>query len=475
MKKIIFVLWLAASQLALAQTFPVNNLQVNGTATFAVPIGTPYGGLGANNGSATGIPVFTSGNVTMQGTTGSGTVVLSNSPTLSGVVNIPTPTNGANNTTAASTAYVATSKSCPSIIDHGGDPTNTNDNAAAFTATVAANPTGNICVAFPPGIYRFNSAISYTNPAAPSSIMIQGVGQDVTTLHFPNANSGIVISSNAPGSSAHVRDLTVTTDQNGGGFAGIDFIQTSSLNQFAQSSIYNVTLRGSDNIGTGGSHFWTTGILINGQDNVNVESVNVYGSGGTNGTGLICQGNGTQYAIYVNISKSVFNSLALGVEYASYCQGMTITQSNFQNNITGFEVPAGALGTLDQLQISDSQFANTGNEIIILTSVGGVMIHHNDIFVHTGVSGILVQNTVGGTIVGNTINTDGSGSAGASGIVIGSGGQTFVSSANQIGGLATCILYQAGSSFNQNLGNALACTTAVTDNGSSNTKGVATN
>lgn len=359
-------------------------------------------------------------------------------------------------------------------MDHGGDKTGVSDNSAAFVATVAASPSGQACVSFPAGTFKFNSALSYTNPAAPSSILIKGAGQDVTTLVFANSTSGINIVSNAPGSSAHIRDMTVATAQAAGGNAGIVLTQTSSLNQFSMSDIYNVTLRGNDNIGAGGSHYWSYGILINGQDSVNVESVTVYGNGGA-GVGLQCQGNGVQYAIYVNISKSVFNSLGTGVVYSSYCQGMTITQSNFQNDSIGFMVPSGAAGVLAQLQISDSQFQTSSDGINIQTNVGGTMIHDNDIFVPVNHSGIFIANTNGGTIHGNTINTDGTGTTGTSGIVLGSGSQTFVIMGNQIGGVASCIQYQAGSSFNQNLGNALACTTAVIDNGTSNTKGVATN
>jgi hypothetical protein len=474
MKKLLSLLLLAATANCFAQTFQVNNLQVNGTTTLGVPLATQYGGLGANNSASTGIPVFNAGSVSMGTTTGTGSIILSNSPAFSGIPTAPTQTNGVNNTSVATTAYTANAQICPSIMDHGGDRTGASDNTAAFFLTVAANPTGQVCVAFPPGKFRFNSALSYTNPAAPSSIMIKGAGQDVTTLFFANSTSGINIVSNAPGSSVHVRDMTITTGQAAGGNAGIALTQTSSLNQFSMSDIYNVTLRGDDNVGTGGSHYWSFGILINGQDSVNVESVTVYGNG-SSGVGLQCQGNGVQYAIYNNISKSVFNGLGTGVIYSSYCQGMTITQTNFQNDSIGFQVPSGAAGVLAQLQISDSQFATTSDAINIQTNVGGTMIHDNDIFVHTGHSGIFIANTIGGTIHGNTINTDGSGSAGASGIVIGSGGQTFVITGNQIGGVANCIQYQAGSSFNQNLGNALACTTAVVDNGTSNTKGVATN
>jgi hypothetical protein len=458
-----------------------NTVVANTSASSAIPVAASVPSCSTASSalqwtSGSGFGCNTAINASSLGGNAASTYAPLASPTFTGSPVAPTASRGANNTSVATTAYVAKSLVCPSIMDHGGDNTNTNDNSAAFLATIAANPTGSVCVDFPPGTYKFSSAASYTNPTAPSSIMIRGSGQDVTTLNFPNANNGIVVTSNAPGSSAHIRDMTVTTGQNGG-FSGILLTQTSSLNQFAGSDIYNVTLRGSDNGGGGGSHFWTDAILINGQDNVNVESVTVYGAGANStatGAGLVCQGNGSQYAIYVNISKSVFNNLGTGVVYGSFCQGMTITQSNFQNDFTGFLVPPSSTGELSQLQISDSQFANSGNEISINSLVGNVMIHHNDIFVHTNTSAIFISPTASGSITGNNINKDDSANTGTNGIVLGSNaGGKFTIGQNQIGGLTTCIWYQTGSSGNVNLGNALTCTTPVVDQGTSNTSGMA--
>jgi hypothetical protein len=346
--------------------------------------------------------------------------------------------------------YVSKSRkiACQNILDFGGDSTDTNDNSAAFTAAAGANPTGNVCVFFPPGKFKFTASASFTLPAAPSSIMIMGAGQDVTTLDFQGNFSAISITSSAPGNSAHIRDMTVTTNQNGT-TNGINFIQSSSLNQFSGSDIYHVTLRGSDNTGTGGTHYFANSININGQDNVNIESVTVYGGTGPNGVGILCQGPTNQYSIYVNISKSVFNTLATGVIYGNYCQGVTITQSNFQNDVTGVSVPAAATGALSQLQISDSQFATTGNGIFIQTAVGNVFIHDNDIFVHTSVSGIFLSAAAGFSIIGNQISTDGSANTGTNGIAIGTtnAGTMGTITGNTTAGLAVGVLLQAGAKY----------------------------
>jgi hypothetical protein len=48
----------------------------------ATPVGTAYGGLGGNNSTASGVPLFASGAVTIIGVTGSGNVVLSSNPSL---------------------------------------------------------------------------------------------------------------------------------------------------------------------------------------------------------------------------------------------------------------------------------------------------------------------------------------------------------------------------------------------------------
>lgn len=446
-------------------TQAANSILGNATASTASP-------------TAVSIPSCSGATSALQWTSGTGfgcnTAIQASTATTASTST--TASVGTNSTAIATTAFVVNHSACKNIMDFGGDPTNTNDNSSAFSSAVSASRTGQVCIEFPPGTYKFATGISYTNPSAPSSITIKGSGQDVTVLTFPNATSGITVTSNSPGSSAHIQDLSVTTGQNGG-FSGISLVQTSSLNQFAGSDITRVTLRGSDNNGAGGSHYWTNAVNVSGQDQVNVEGLVVYGSGvgaTANGVGLLCSGNGTQYAIYVNISKSLFNDLGIGVVYGSYCQGITITQSNFQNDAVGFETPGGATGVLSQLQISDSQFATANNAITIGTAIGNVMIHHNDIFVHTNTSAIFISPTNNGSITGNNINSDGSSNTGTNGIVLGTNaGGKFTVGQNQIAGLTTCIWYQSGSSGNVNLGNALSCTTPVVDQGTSNSSGVA--
>ncbi|NHV31130.1 hypothetical protein [Burkholderia sp. D-99] len=64
------------ASVAVAQTFPVHNLSVNGVATIATPLGVASGGTGSNTA------------------TGSGAVVLATSPTVSGSAKSPFTVNG---------------------------------------------------------------------------------------------------------------------------------------------------------------------------------------------------------------------------------------------------------------------------------------------------------------------------------------------------------------------------------------------
>jgi hypothetical protein len=69
------------------------NSNITSLVGLTTPITTASGGLGANNGSANGVPVFSSGTATVTATTGSGSVVLGTSPTI-GTPNIQGVTNG---------------------------------------------------------------------------------------------------------------------------------------------------------------------------------------------------------------------------------------------------------------------------------------------------------------------------------------------------------------------------------------------
>lgn len=366
-------------------------------------------------------------------------------------------------------------RTCPSIMDYGGNNTNSASNNAAFASAAAAAPSGQACVYFPPGTFQFASQLIYTLPTTGASISVVGAGADVTNLTWPNAAGGVLINYSSPGNSSHFRDFTISTGIAGGG-NGINLTQTSCLNQFAQTDIQRVTFRGFDNnAGAGGLKYWSDAYLVNGVSGTSVDTVTVYGSGAgasALGNGGVYQGNGTCYSIYHNITKSTFNDLSIGMEYLSYAQGLTLTQSNFQNTNTGFLTPASQLGVLSQLQISDSQFATTGNAISLLTNIGNVMIHDNDLFCHVGNSCILFGNAApqGFTITGNSINSDGSGAA--TGISIGSpfaAGQSGTITGNEIGGLSVGVSLVAGSSGNYLLNNAYTGnTTNVTNSGTGN-------
>lgn len=90
MKKILLAaLWLPLT--ALAQSYPsphFNNVTIDGTLSvtgapvFTTPVPTASGGLGANNGTATGVPVFSAGTATVTAATGSGAPVLGTSPSI---------------------------------------------------------------------------------------------------------------------------------------------------------------------------------------------------------------------------------------------------------------------------------------------------------------------------------------------------------------------------------------------------------
>jgi len=70
------------------------NTNITSLIGLTTPLGTWAGGLGANNSSANGVPVFASGSATVTATTGTGSPVLATSPTIT-TPNIQGVTNGA--------------------------------------------------------------------------------------------------------------------------------------------------------------------------------------------------------------------------------------------------------------------------------------------------------------------------------------------------------------------------------------------
>jgi hypothetical protein len=93
-----------------------SNANITALTGLTTPITTAQGGLGANNGSASGVPVFSSGTATVTAVTGSGAPVLANSPTLTGAPAAPTATAGTNTTQIATTAF------SQNAVTGGGNP-----------------------------------------------------------------------------------------------------------------------------------------------------------------------------------------------------------------------------------------------------------------------------------------------------------------------------------------------------------------
>lgn len=362
---------------------------------------------------------------------------------------------------------------CQNILSYGGVGNGSTDNTQPLTNALAASTGGHTCVYFPPGKYNFASAVSYTLPSNGASVTIRGDGADVTELTWPNANGGITVNYSSPGNSAHFRDMTISTGQTGGG-NGIHLHQTACLNQFAQSDIHRVTFRGADNdSGTGGNDYWSIAYLIDGVSGTSIDTVTVYGNKYAQGAGGQYQGSSTGcYAIYHNVSKSTFNELNFGIIYGTYSQGLTITQTNFQNGVTAIYVPPGSVGQA-QLQVSDSQFNDSGNAISILSDVGGVMIHNNDFFSSPSNSSVLITPYDEVTVTGNVFNAQAGG--GTIGLALGTpatSGEVAVVSGNLFGSQAVGVLLESGSrgvnvQSNVYTGN----TTNVENLGSGNTVG----
>lgn len=316
------------------------------------------------------------------------------------------------------------------------------------------------------GVYPLASRMIYTVPGTTGGITLSGDGADITELRWTGANGGFTVNMSSPGHSAHVKDLSITTTQLSGG-NGVLFNQTMSLNTFMQSDITRVTFRGAENVGAGSLSYWTSCYLMNGVCGTNVIGVTCYGPANWGNVavanGGVYQGNSAQvannaagngYSIYHNIQGSTFNGLATGMIYGSYCQGLTISQVNTQNTVTGLYCPANATGTLAQLQINSSQFANTGNCISIQGKILNVMIYGNNLISANNNSAVLIQQPDGYNITGNQII--GSDTTNLFGVAIGPASDypAGIITGNSFINLATGVFLMTGSSGNTVIGNA---------------------
>lgn len=353
------------------------------------------------------------------------------------------------------------------------------DNLTAWTLLAAAAvllPNG-ASILFPPGKYLFSAAATFTFPAGREfNLKVEGYG---AVLYWPHSSGGITFAKSLAGHSVSAAGLHITTGVVDGG-NGLSVTQTDPLLDFFQDSFRDIVFRGDDNNGhTGGSFYWSNGSYMFNNSGTNWSGVTCYGgnvsTGVYGGAGINFQGSGAggsdgpNYSIYHNLTSIIGNGLHTGIVYNSFAQGLTLTQSNFQNSNNGLLVPNTATGLLSQLQISDSQFACTIAQIAILASVGNVMIHDNDIFGVAGQSCIFLNGSQGYTIANNTCAVQST--TGSFGIAVANNsGFPSTITGNGINGAGTGIFLDSGSNTTIVSGNAISnCTTPINDIGTGNT------
>jgi hypothetical protein len=248
------------------------------------------------------------------------------------------------------------------------------DSAPALNAALAALPYGGGAILFPPGVFTFNSNIFYTTPREDGnfSVSIIGRGSDVSELYWP-ATSGITVNVSLRSQSVRIRDMSVTSGR-AGGYTGVEINLLSSGGQFGENDVSNVTLRGQVIY----SEYWGTGLLINGLSNVDYNNVLYYG-GDAIGNGISIAGSSSLTSIVHNLTGCGLFDGGYGLVYGNYVQGVTVSQCNFTNGVTGIFEPAGPGGY--QLTVIGSQFNNSGHQMLIETSNAAVSIIGNLFFV----------------------------------------------------------------------------------------------
>jgi hypothetical protein len=359
MKKLLALAFALIASLAQAQTYDVQNLAVHGTASFAT------------------------------------------APTS------VTPAANDISTKLATTAFVRSVGGCPNIMAYGGVVGGTGDNSGAFSLALAANPTGHLCVFFPPGKFAFATPAAYTFPnASPSSVTIVGSGPDVTEITCASTTQPCLsVNYAGPYNSAHIRDLTITSSVNGTSNQGIFLNQTATSignpANTALSDITNVVIRGAD--GYEINNYFQYGVLVFGVSNINFTNVMVVGDSGLHMTGVQISATSSALGVAYNFVGCTFNGFGNGFLYGSWVQGVTITNSNFTGGTNGILAPSGEPG-LDQLTITNSQFNAAANGILIQSPISALMISNNFFLVQNNAAGIQLQNYSQFTITGNTWN-----------------------------------------------------------------------
>lgn len=358
------------------------------------------------------------------------------------------------------------------------------DTAPALNAAFAAMVTDTVMggqIEFKQQKYTFDSAITMNLPNAsvPFSISLVGSGQSATTLYFP-ASNGLIFNCADPSHTVHVRDMSITTGALGL-YNAIRVNQTILLGSPPGSDFTNITFGG--DYPNNGVDFWGACIINTGLSFVDYEGLIGFGAN-TTGAGIIVSGNAAlanQYSIVHNLKNCSFTATQYGFVMDDYVQGVVIDTLNFTTsapNSIAVDVMAGAVGSLTQLTVTNSQMSCPGDAIVVASALNNLTLTGNLFFIQANASGVAVlasgalNNSV---ITGN--NFSGLSATGSTGI-------------NVLAGSASTYNVVTGNIFyTLNVGSSLGAATthwnvqanvyntvgtAVVNSGTSNSIGVAT-
>lgn len=356
----------------------------------------------------------------------------------------------------------------------GGAGDNATDNAPALTAALAALPAAGGCIYFPPGKFKFNSAISYSYPTGMFSITIKGAGAGATILYWPNASGGMEFTWNGQENSIHVQDMAITTGQTSGGTA-LSLINTQvygGYQQATQNDITRVTFQGDTGINS--SLYWTIGVNVQAVSYVNFHGDLFYG-GVLTGTGVTLSDYPGVITANFNFTDCSFLDLNNGIETINDPQGVAVSKSTFVDGNTGITTASGSTA-LEGMIISASNFNNAKYNIFAQTEINDLVITGN-FFINPDTTGVFssvnLANVARFTYTGNvTLAPAPTGDAAL--VVANTHGLPGIITGNTFDGAFSVgiFLTSASSSVNvQSNAYSSAITTKVSNAGSGNTVG----
>ena len=167
--------------------------------------------------------------------------------------------------------------------------------------------------------------------------------------------------------------------------------------------------------------------------------------------------------------------MGVGINYGTLVQGVTVSQTNIVNGISGINLATGSVGAT-QLSCTLCNFDNSQSQIALADAIATVNLSCNSFYIPSYTNGIYLTAGAGITITGNSFYRKpiiGDTSSVGTGILV-NGSAIGVITGNYFGSLSTGIDLTGTSTFNVQANVYNTVTTEVANIGS-NSVGVVTN